>query len=48
VTDNVVADDGPIDHLAQNGIRISSSATAEVSSNTISSNNYAEWSAADG
>ena len=37
---NVVTGDGPIDNIAQNGIQVSSGATADVSSNTISGNNY--------
>jgi hypothetical protein len=40
VLNNVVAGEGPIDYIAQNGIQISFGASATVKGNTVSGDNY--------
>jgi len=40
ITNNTVTGFGPVDFIAQNGIQVSSGATAEVSGNSIYNNDY--------
>lgn len=40
ITRNVVTGDGPVDHIAQNGIQVGFGATALISANTVSGNDY--------
>jgi len=40
ITNNNVAGDGPITHIAQNGIQISDGATAKITGNSVSGNYY--------
>ena len=40
ITRNVVTGDGPVDYIAQNGIQVGFGATALISANTVSGNDY--------